>query len=612
MHKLNKSFGGGWQHELFYKGELDLTGAEGTDESITVNIMEGGLSKYLSANENTEYELDIDVPEARYVEHDGIELKQKASYLVTNGALPNDLGGATLSLQLLGNEGVNQISATTQQRVKTGNTVGDIWNANSWFLTTGNSATDIKLNWNFNVFMQLASGVGGINPTSVFLHMYTLQDSSTRQVTVLQQLPITDPILLYNHKHNFSGSLTTTIPANSKCVLYLTANQNRDLTFWTYDNDGEFTIDYNYRHRVTYPKALPPMYVAQKLLDKMTGGGYQFTSNFIANNWNNLLITSGDALRGIQGAKLKTSWRSFYDSYNSVCNLAGGIRNQILTVEQKSNAYQSTLQLDLLDVNDFKDVVASEYLYNVFKFGYPNTDTRDVNGRDEFNVTVTYTTAVTKVSKTYDMVSKYMASMYEIESIRINLDGKTTTDGENDNTVFFLHTETTQRAGGVGQPAVYYRLLRNVYDSITGLISPSTAYNLELHPELCMRRHGNFIRGSLFWLDGTDIVRETSDKNDRVVVIKNGLTYIGNKNTRVGTLDPALFVPIMFTVEGLMPAGTIDILENAPNGTFGFNYKGKRYYGFPLECSIQPVDRPAQETIMLCSPLTDLNNIRLR
>jgi hypothetical protein len=616
IHKLDKSFGGGWQHKLFYKGQVDMSRINDTDTSVTANIMEGGLSKFLAANENIEYSLDIDVPDAVIIKDDGLKLQQKASYLLTNGSLDNDLGGHIIELQLLGNENVSSVSATSEQRKATNNQTINLWRNESKFIETGVADTTITLNWDFNMLPVLADGVGAVFGTSLFLQVHALLDENTRYSipglpsgTNLQSVGGGDPLLLYNHKQHFTGSATFTVPANARLILYMSANNNRDLTFFTYDNDGTFDASYDYRHRTTFVKGLRPMYVAQKLLDKMTGGGYQLTSNYISSEWDNLIITSGDAIRGIPGAKLVTSWRSFFNSYNIPCNLSSGIRNQIMYIERKANAYQPTVQVDLGAVRDLSIDDAVEYQYGSIKVGYPNTDTEDINGRDEFNVTVTYTSKVETSSKVLDLVSTYKASMYEQELLRINLDGKTTTDDTNDNTVYFKHLESTPTTGGVGEPPVYYKYLRVVYTSFTGVIDPATAYNVELHPELCLKRHGNFIRGVFYWMDGTDLTREKSDKNDRVIIFAGPNKIVGNKTISVGSFDPALFIPLLFKVNGPMPDNLIDVMEAGPNGTFTFTYNGVQYSGFPLETGIQPVERPAQDTRLLCSPVTNILNL---
>jgi hypothetical protein len=621
IHRLDKSFLGGWVHKFFYRGELDLSQAEDSDTSVTVNIMEGDLIKLFKANENTVYELDIDVPEAVTVKMDGLQLKQKATYLVTNGSLENDLGGATLQLTLLGNESVSSINAITEDRVKTSNFVTALWNANTRFLLTGGTDTQVTIKWDFNVFLELASGVGGVNPTSIILQLVVLESDSSAVHTPIQILSVTDPIQIYNHKHHFSGTFTTLVPSDRRCLLYMTATQNREFTYFTYDNDGSFEVEYTYTHRTTFTKGLRPAYIAQKLLDKITGGGYVFTSTYLTTEWENLLLTSGDGIRaygstgalnpGFTAPKLKISWADFYEGYNVPANLCEGIRNQQLFIEKKADAFQPTIQVALGAVRNMKPSTkdAKDFQYGGLKIGYPNTDTEDVNGKDEFNVTVTYTSPITRSSKILELISKIIASMYEIELTRINLDGKTTTDNNNDNKNFFLHVEKTATTGTGDEPATFYKLLRNTYTSVTGLISPSTAFNLELHPELCLYRHGNFLRSIFYWQDAGYLVFQTSDKNGNVVVTNNGQTLIGNKNIRIVTLAAPLFIPLVFKVEGPMPNDFIDKMDVGPDGTFSWGYNDELYYGFPLECGIQPANRPAQETTLLCSPVTNLNQL---
>jgi hypothetical protein len=291
------------------------------------------------------------------------------------------------------------------------------------------------------------------------------------------------------------------------------------------------------------------------------------------------------------------------------CNLTEGIRNQQLFIEKKADAFQATIQQAMGEVKDLHVSTAKDFQYNVVKVGYPNTDTEDVNGKDEFNVTQTYTSPITRSNKVLELISKVSASMYEIELTRINLDGKTTTDDNNDNKNFFVHVEKTATAGTGDEPATYYKLLRNTYTSVSGLISPSTAFNLELHPELCLYRHGNFLRSIFYWQDAGNLVFQTSDKNGNVVVMNGSATYIGNKTIRVGMLAAPLFIPLTLKYQSPMPNNFISTMDSGPDGTFSIEYDGFTHYGFPLEVGIQPSNRPSQESTLLCSPQTNLANL---
>jgi hypothetical protein len=598
IHKLNKKFGGGWSYDFFYRGELDLSQAEDGDNSISVNIMEGDLVKLFKAYETTTYEFPLDVPEAVVVKMDGHYLNEKENFIIpgeisfTGNHIPyisfiNKEGNAfgVEAYTVNGKSGTPNV--TTSPDFFLASTIESIGNATlagSVKFSTGNSGTPFS----YSLFMQYSSGL-----------IIPLASISGSAVGDTYTFPFLQNIDLLDGEKYFIYALST-----GTTITY---------------QDSNFSLSFRSRYKTTYIKGFRPAYVAQKLLDKITGGGYTFNSTYLSTEWENLLITSGDGIRaydvsgnlntGFKPPTIKLSWSDFFDSYNVPCNLCEGIRNQAMFIEKKEAAFQPTIQQALGEVTDLVVNPAKDFQYNVVKFGYPNTQTEDVNGKDEFNVTQTYTSPITRVSKTLELVSKFIASMYEIEITRINLDGKNTTDDNNDNRVFFLHVEKTATAGGAGEPSVYYKLLRNNYTSITGLLNPISAFNLELHPELCLYRHGNFLRSIFYWQDANNLQLQTSDKNGDVVVKIGTTTYIGNKTIRIGSLAPALFIPLTLKSKSPMPDNFITTMDNGPDGTFSLTYDGVPYYGFPMDVGVQPANRPAQESILLCSPQTDLNNL---
>src|SRR5574341_1183613 len=108
----------GFYYTLLYKGEIDFSEFSHEGPKVVVNIMEGGIVKYVKARENVKYQIPVDAADTIKIKWTGIKLRQKATYLLDNGALPNDLGGATINLTLLGNEGITSINAVSEERVK--------------------------------------------------------------------------------------------------------------------------------------------------------------------------------------------------------------------------------------------------------------------------------------------------------------------------------------------------------------------------------------------------------------------------------------------------------------------------------------------------------------
>jgi hypothetical protein len=94
---------------------------------------------------------------------------------------------------------------------------------------------------------------------------------------------------------------------------------------------------------------------------------------------------------------------------------------------------------------DFKWKFAEELLFNTLKIGYSEkaaSNTDNVNGKYAFNNSHLYTTPITSVSKQLELLCPYAADPFYIEIIRINLDGKTTTDNTADNEIVILNTES--------------------------------------------------------------------------------------------------------------------------------------------------------------------------
>lgn len=597
----------GFYYTLLYKGELDFTEFSHEGPKVVVNVMEGGITKYVKANENVKFELPVDTADTIKIKWTGVKLRQAANYNLNNGALVNDLGGATIALALLGNESITSIGSVSEERVKTGNAPGPLWNANTWFLLTGNEDTEITLEWDFNVFLELSSGVGGVNPTSIILQLIVLEsDSSTNNIPI-QTLSVHDPLLIYHHKHRFVGSFTTTVPANRRCMLYMTATQNRDLTFFTYDNDGKFSVKYTYVHRTTYVKARRPRELYYDIVSKVSEGTAQGESAALE-TYKTFVVTSGDAIRGIAGAKIKTSLSDYFKSFNTILSIGMGEVNGKLKLERKPDWINYNAPVDLGECKGLKVTVNKDYLFSSMKIGFPVQEYEDVNGREEFNNTHVYTSSTKRDGKELDMVSVYRTDCYGGEFNRINLDGKTTTDSSSDNAVWVIAIKPTPIIDPV--EGEVYELDRSLNPYATGLLEPETVFNLSLTPKQCLFRNGQYIR-SCFYKQDTGYLRfQSTEKNSTLSVAPPGGPVITeNSDVEIAGLGARLFVPVQLEFETRGPVNPFDILQQNPLKAFSTSYVGVSLVGIPGKTGIHPEDNEAQAYELLASPDTDLTQL---
>lgn len=593
----------GYYYTLLYKGELDFANFTDASAKVTMNIMEGGPVKLIKARENTSYEIPV---EDILVKMDGVNLRQSANYLITNGALANDLAGHTVDATLLANEAISSLGAQSQQRIVTGNSTSDLWNLGQFFLITGAEDADITINWNFRMTPSL-TGVGAVFGTTIALQCRVLTSSSTEFSIPgvafgrnIQEIGGGDPLLLYNIEHHFQGSVSFTAPAGSKIVLYMTATQNRDFTFFTYDNDGEFSVAYTYTHPTTYIKAIRPLKLLQEIISRLTDGQYTIISDTL-NTYNDIVITSGDAIRGIDGAKIKTTLLNFFQSFNTVLGIGMGMIGNQLRLEQKAYWVDYSDPIDLGEVKNLRISPANDYIYNNLKIGYPAQEYEDVNGRQEFNNTHEYDLPVTRITKTLEMISSYRADCYGIEFTRINLEGKSTTDDKSDNDVFLIHIKDTPIEED-GQTV--YELDRTLNAGATGLLEPETVFNIFLSPKHCFFRNSNYLHSLFYKQEGSIIKFQTTEKNASLVT-----DVTENANVIVNDLDPALFQPNLLDMEARMPVNIQPILDLNPVKAFTFTFLGVQFTGIPLKQSSRDSDRAAQSIQLLAAPTQDLTQM---
>jgi hypothetical protein len=596
-----------WIHRQFYKGELDFTQCEDSEFQVTANVMEGELSKLFKAGEDTVYELPL--ADGRQVKVDGLVLKQSAKYYVSNGALLNTNGNHVIDLMLLGQEGPDlNILSVPRTNLGASGQNQFILNNNLHFHNPS-TKNPMTVSWDFKVTTSLADGISP-NPAVRLILSIRIIDKRNGNALGRTLQEFVGPTNTYRKNH-FVGSSTVTEfsqmddPSNYVTALVLGINlvgaSADQAVFHVYDSEGFFNIDsIDFRHPATTIRALDPITVGQMLVDKMTGGGYEFRSNHLAAEWGSLLITSGDGVRGLEGAVLKTSFTAFFNSYNVVSPLAMGIDGKTIWIEDRSQAWPSTAQpLDLGAVSDLKAKPANDHLFNTIKIGYPDSKLDDVNGRNEFNTTHIYSAPVSRSVRELNLVSTYKAGMYDIEFTRINLEGKKTTNSSTDNDVFFLHTEKYPQADGV------YKLLRLNYSPVSGLLDAASAFNIELSPKRCLQRHGAYLRGAFYYQPMGVLKFESGDRNVDMITG----TVSERADFPINAMGDPLFVPLEFTFECPVPEDMIEQLETMPQRPVLFSWNGTVFVAYPTDIAIQPATNATQSVSALCAVGNDLTKL---
>ena len=226
---------------------------------------------------------------------------------------------------------------------------------------------------------------------------------------------------------------------------------------WVYDNNitDTFSYDYNFRRDGSVVKAHRPNILAKKLLDNISGNVPHSLQTNLLDNYQHLVVTSGDALRRLKDAVIKTSFQDCFKSYNAILCASFSISGTHSFFERRDFVYNSaSISLNTGETSGFEWEWAKELFFNLIKVGYPSQDYGALNGKLEFNTTAQFSVpAATK--KTYEIVSVYRGDPYGATYTWLNLEGKTTTDSNNDNDVFILNTIDQQQLAATSY-VIYY------------------------------------------------------------------------------------------------------------------------------------------------------------
>lgn len=617
----------GFRYQKMYKGEIDFSTFSHQGPKVTVNMMEGDLVKLIKANESTDYEIPMG-DDAELIEMDGLNLQEKGNFnLVSDFEIKKSVYNNNwfAPLNYIGSDGKSTGIAFSSQTIKSS---GTDWNAklnNSDHLGLG---SDTIVSTTTAIISGVVEFKCTVNDPGLGIRMrFIRSNQSITDQLAYQILQNGNPTPGQTYTYN----INLTIPLQAGERLYLEgiyfggATGAIDIGI-SFTDKCSLKIKYKNTFRATTAKAYRPSVLLQKILDKVTGGGYQVVSTLLTGDNDLRMLTSGDALRGLSGAVIKTSLMKIFQLFDMQLDAAMGIINNVLHFENKQFWYDHSTVIDLGSVTNLKVNQSGDYLFNTVSIGYPNQNYNqalgDVNGKLEPCVTQSYTLPITCVSKALSLTTDIRADMYGIEFTRINLEGKTTVDSSSDNDTFCI--KVAPKASG----ATTYTLDRTLNPYVSIVIDPSynmdattqadlisaydqaKAFNLLLTPKQCLYNHGAFIRGCLRKLDSKWVRYNVSDKFPLLKVSPPGGRVVYERSdVQVGDFDNPYFDSVQFDFETKTPINLQDILAQNPVQAFQYEYEGVVMQGVNLKIGMQPAIQKSQVWSLLSVPSNNLSQL---
>lgn len=583
----------GFWYKLLSKLDVDFSTFNHSGYKVTCNLLEGGFPKYLKANENTTYEFPLD-DLAVNVKMDGIRL---------HGKINNEVLQKVYTLNPAG--GLDQFYLATfftftegeQIGLVTNNIFGDVvfgidWTSDNWILKAVKGSTvrftgKVRFLYRgsgFHFQLLLSTVLNGASSPNQGLYLFDgdLVDNVTYEVDINETVTLVDGESAFFTGYFTDGSLFEQITIDQSNINIETVT----------------------RQETTYIKALRPLDLFARLIDKVSEGAIEVDSTLLDLE-KDKVWTCGNGIRGLSDSFIKISLSDFFAFWDTYKDVGMTVKNGKVILERKVDLINNSDIKALGQISSLKVTPATDLMFNTLKIGYPDKQQEGTNGKEAFNNTFEWSLGATRVVKSLDKTCKIVTDCYSVELTRVTFDGKDTTDSRQDNDTYVLHIESTTRPAD-GDIPEHFRLERSLNTGTTGLLEPDTVFNLALTPKRCMLNNGGYFRSVLDLMDTSILKFTTSSKNNAVVCDD----LIEKEDIPVGLIGTRYFKPYYFDFDLIADNDLLDLLDENPLKVFSFeDVNGVVYKGIAEKVGIEPNYNKNQTYKLLCTSDTDLNHL---
>lgn len=591
-------------HKFYYKGEIDLSTYRKIRRKVLVNIMEGGRSKDIKANEGTTFNIPVsDDPEAIRVKMDGVELQENARFAVV-GPVTNTLVTLlhTAPIAFLNKEGTSFGVAFFSQDVESIGVLNTYvaGSDNHFLMNESGSPIDFNLSGPI-VFTCTKNDIAA----TIRFELVKASDGIPLVIWNLQDQGV--PMTVGN---TFTANIDQDITLNNTDKLFLMARffglfpGGAVEVAVEYLDTSRLALSFNSRYKTTYIKALKAKTAFKRLVGKVSGSEDYAVSTLL--DGSTLCHTSGDAMRGIAGSYIKTTFRQFTDDM-IVRKCAGlGVEGQNIVLEARPYWLNDDVIVDLGEVKDLEVSPATDIMFNALKMGYNDQNIEDINGRLAFNMLYQFSTPVKRIAKSLELLCPYPTDPFYIEVIRINFDGKVTTDSSTDNDTIVLNVDLDNPQ--TDAEGTYYNLKRAAYTSVEGVPNPDSLFNIEeLTPARILNNWIDYLRGCLDGFEGGILQFESASKNENFATFGGpGGDFVEKASKRIGLVGTPYFTNDKLTFTARGPVSLIKTLASTPRACFRFTYNGNIFKGYLLKGSIKSKTGQEQSFALLSHIDNDL------
>ena len=200
-------------------------------------------------------------------------------------------------------------------------------------------------------------------------------------------------------------------------------------------------------------------------------------------------IMAAESVRGIKDAKIHTSFSKFTEFAKAVLGYDWEIDdvNRKVIFKPLGDFYDSvTDPLPLTEINSMTHTIDSSVVYSGVEVGYDKQEYDEINGRDEFHFTNSFSTGIKATDNVLKLISPYRADPYGIEFL-VTERNEETKDTDSDNDVFIV--DAVFGSGGLTPRTM---IVEPSYP-ITGVLFPDTMFNAAYSPRNMLMANKGYV-----------------------------------------------------------------------------------------------------------------------
>lgn len=514
-----------WEYDERFSCDLDFTTIEDDWHTLSINAVDNDIASIIKAKKGTEYEYVIsEIKEDAQLEYDGIEIKETTQWQPTSNTDEETAEADRVKVRLSSVEKYFPLYSTSDEINIGGKfvTADQSEYAENYFIETVGGGY-LSLLFNFDIRMAKStnslSSIYGVKFSLVLIPNGGGEEQVIRSFEMRPESSYPNYETV-SHKENYSAYFFSCRLA-LKAVLIYEFNDG-DVQKVEQDMDVYTTsfVKASWNNRISPVKIdlVSPTTLLNRLLKSMNGGEDGITGEITASErTSKAMLCASESIRGIDGAKMYSSFTKFCEWMEAVFGYIYEIQGQKVVFKSRQSCFAGEITKHVYEYADYEMSLSEDLIFSRVVAGYDRQDYDSVNGRDEFNFTNQYTTGVLNSDKSLSLKSPYRADSFGIEFL-VEKRGEDTTDNESDKDLFFV---------GVNLSGGKYTLDRSV--TLSGVNSPSSMFNAMFSPSSIIEANKGYIGAST-----DNLTFASSDGNAEV-------TIGGKKENRDMAVESSLF-----------------------------------------------------------------------